>query len=122
MCMSYIRKRYKHYSMLANKKSIYVLSDTKRIGKFTNFPLIPKRGTDYHVVPAFESQDCIEYVKNTTKHPYYVVMLDHKILERNVPAKVKIAVISSIFCSLEDRKEYITYELSGSVIGGVLSL
>lgn len=92
-------------------KALYVLSDTKRISKFTNIPFILKRNKDYYVIPVFESKACLDYVKKTINHTYHVVKVDMDVLEKYAPSNTKIAVITAMYCALHDKKEYIDYDL-----------
>lgn len=103
--------------MIANKQ-VYVLSDTHKIGRFSNIPLIPKRNANYFVIPAFESVDCIEYVKETIKHPYYVVETKVNHLEEVLPSDSKIAIITNMYCSLDDTKVYIDYDILEPIDAG----
>jgi hypothetical protein len=96
--------------MIANKR-IYVLSDTKRVTKYSNLPTVPKRNANYHVVPAFDSHNCLQYLKECTKHPYYVAGVSVSQLEKYVPVDTRIVIITTLYCSLHDKKEYIDYNL-----------
>lgn len=97
-------------NMIATKK-VYVLSDTRKIGRFSNIPVVPKRNANYFVIPAFESMACIEYVKTKINHPYYVVRTQVDHLETVMPTDSKIAIITNMYCSLDDTKVYIDYDI-----------
>jgi hypothetical protein len=98
-------------NMVKVNKALYVLSDTKRISKFSNIPLIPKRNQDYHVIPVFESKECLDYVKKNTNHSYHVIKVNMDDLEKYAPSNTKIAVITALYCALNDKREYIDYDL-----------
>lgn len=95
-------------------KNVYVLSDTTKINKLSNIPSIPlytpRRSSTVHLVPAFESIQCLTYVKERTQHPYYIVKTHMQTLEQFIPQDSRIAVISTMYCNIDDRRVYFDYE------------
>ena len=99
---------------------VYVLSDTNRLYKFSNIPSIMHRNhANHYILPVSKSRSHITYIKEVSKHPYHIVKVDIEDLKKHVSANTKVAVITNVFCSLDDKKEYIHYDIADFEEGDV---
>jgi hemolysin-activating ACP:hemolysin acyltransferase len=85
-------------------KSIYVLSDTKRLSTFSHIANIKRKDVERYIIPAFELRQCIEYVKHKSKHPYYIIKTNISDLKHHTCSKTDIIIIKNPYCSLDTKR------------------
>lgn len=94
----------------ATAKKIYILSDTSRLSKFSNIALIRKRDGERYILPAFESKQCIEYVKSKSKHPYYIIQTHMHDLKDHASYNTDVLVIKND-CSWDITDDSLKYDI-----------
>lgn len=95
--------------MIAAPKRIYVLSDTHRLNKFANVPIVRgKCGT--YMTPVSEERRCMEYIKNKMNHPYNVIGVSMDDLRGHITKDTYLCVMKSMYCSLNDKRDYADVE------------
>lgn len=90
-------------------RTIFVLSDSTRLSKYTNFSIV-KHNTHRYTLPVFTHKFHAEYVKQKSKHAYPLIEVDIEELKRYMTHDIDISIINNMYCSLDDNKEYVNYE------------
>jgi hypothetical protein len=96
--------------MQLNRK-LFVLSDSKRIGRFSNIVTVKKTHSHRYFIPVFELKHCLEYVKQISNHPYHIVKIDINELKKHIPKNTDVYVICNIYCDTDTKKEVIDYHI-----------
>lgn len=92
-------------------QKLYILSDSRRVGRFSNIVTVKHSHGHKYIMPAFESKSCLEYVKKTTNHPYFIVNIDMKELQSHVCKNTDLYVIKTIYCDTDTKKEVMDYHI-----------
>lgn len=92
-------------------KTLFVLSDSKRIGRFSNIVTVRKTQSHRYIIPVFQLKQCLEYVKQISNHPYHIVNIDMDELKKHTPKNTDLYVISNIYCDTDRRKEVMDYHI-----------
>lgn len=90
---------------LVKTKPMYILSDSKRLSHFSNIISLPTPNGN-KIIPASSNKMLLSYIKETTRHPYYVVDIELEDLKKLKSGNEDIMVIDNMYCCIETKKHF----------------